>query len=181
MAAGAQVPASAPLTRIGAVRAIQPLQTSLANNQIIAHLKSDDNDIRAACAIALGFAGNGGSVSSLIAALHDADGDIGTAAVDALASIGEPAIEPLVAVLKSNQDQALYAAEALAKIGMPSFEALKTLAGSASPVSQRWAAVALGEMGIAEGLQVLTTLSQSNNEEVAFVAKDQLARLGKVQ
>ena len=86
-----------------------------------------------------------------------------------------------MAVLKSNQDQALYAAEALAKIGMPSFEALKTLAGSASPVSQRWAAVALGEMGIAEGLPVLTTLSQSNNEEVAFVAKDQLARLGKVQ
>ena len=83
--------------------------------------------------------------------------------------------------MKSNKDEALYAAEALAKIGMPSFEALKNLAGSSSPVSQRWAAVALGEMGLADGVPVLTTLSQSSNEEVAFVAKDQLARLGKVQ
>ncbi len=138
-------------------------------------------ELRAAAASALGFAGNRAAVARLIVALSDASSEVGLAAREALAGIGADAAVPLTAALNGGDVTALYASQSLAKIGEPALPALqKTAHNSANPVGQRWTAVALGGIGISSATDLLQTLAQDANKEVAQAAHEQLIRLGQI-
>ena len=168
--------------RTGAAQALQVIAAPQANPGLIAILDSTQNDPkqRIAAANALGFAGNRAAVAPLIRALNDSDGEVNLAAKNALAAIGPDASDALVAALHSDGPTALYAAQALAGTGTTSLPALEKAAQQGDATTQRWAAVALGELGTAEARPALETLAQSPNADVVFVAKEQLNRLGKL-
>lgn len=170
--------------RTGAANALTRIAAPEADPALIAALKNDKNetDLRAAAATALGFPHNTAGVSSLIGALSDQDGDVRDVARDALVQIGPEATDALIAAMQAGHTDAFYAAQAIAQQGMPALDALKKLASdSAHPVGQRWAAVALGDMGVAEAARPLQDLAKSFDPDVAYVAQAQLARLGQPQ
>jgi HEAT repeat protein len=180
-----------PTVRLGATRALQAAMygasetdsaTTLACSALISVLADDknDDDERAATASALGFAGDKRAVGPLIAALSDPDGDVSLAARDSLAAIGSDATAALITVIKKGGTSSYYASQALARQGAPALPALQAAAAdSTDPVGQRWAAVALGDLGITGASATLKQLSHSTNEDVAYVAKEQLNRLGQ--
>ena len=103
-------------------------------------------------------------------------------AQDALVQIGPEATDALIAAMQTGHTDAFYAAQAIAQQGMPALDALKKLAAdNTHPVGQRWAAVALGDMGVAEAAKPLQDLAKSPDPDVAYVAQAQLARLGQPQ
>jgi len=180
-----------PTVRLGATRALQAAltgasridgATSLACSALISVMLDDknDDDERAAAAAALGFSGDVRAVGALITALSDPSGDVSLAARDALAGIGSDATSALVAVIKKGGTSSYYASQALARQGAPALSALQaTAADSSNPVGQRWAAVALGDLGIKDASVTLQQLARSKNEDVAYVAREQLNRLGQ--
>lgn len=170
--------------RTGAANALTRVAAPEADSALIAALKNDNNesDLRGAAAAALGFPHNKAAVPALIEALSDRDGDVRDVAQSALVQIGPEAIDALVAAMQTGKTDAFYAAQAIAQQGMPALEALKKLAAdSAHPVGQRWAAVALGDMGVADAAKPLQDLAKSSDPDVAYVAQAQLARLGQPQ
>ena len=94
------------LGQIGDARAVEPL---------IVALKDQDWEVRRSAATALGKIGNEHAVEALIDLLEMMSGANDVAA-DALAKIGAPAVEPLIASLK-NWKVSEVAAEMLGKIG----------------------------------------------------------------
>jgi HEAT repeat protein len=179
--------------RLGATRALQAAlynssdtdaPAKLACSALISVLTDDknDDDERGSAAAALGFAGDRRAVASLIAALSDPSGAVSIAARDSLAAIGPAATDALVAVIKKGGTSSYYASQALARQGATALPALEaTAADAANPVGQRWAAVALGDLGVAGSSATLKQLARSSNEDVAYVAKEQLNRLGQTE
>lgn len=138
--------------------------------------------LRASAAIALGFPGDKLGVTPLVAQLHDASGDVSTASRDALAAIGPDSTSALAEAINGGGVVAYYAAQALSLQGVSALSTLqRTAANSANPVGQRWAAVALGEIGVSQARQTLVQLSTNSNQEVALVAREQLNRLGSAE
>jgi HEAT repeat protein len=182
---------SNPTVRLGATHALQAALTgssetdvasSLACSALISVMADDknDDDLRAAATAALGFAGNKKAVGPLIAALSDPNGDVSLAARDSLAAIGTDATEALVSVIRKGGTSSYYASQALARQGAPALPALQAAAAdTGSPVGQRWAAVALGDLGLSGASETLKQLAHSANEDVSYVAKEQLNRLGQ--
>ena len=181
-------------TQIGAAQALQIVAAPEANPGLFAILTkpqassavsagsaslSLDAPLRIAAAKALGFPGNKAAVAPLISALQDPDGTVNLAARDSLAAIGPDASDALIAATKQGGPIALYAAQALAQQGTIALPALEKATESADPNTQRWAAVALGELGVAEARPALEKLAASSNADVAFVANEQLNRIGK--
>jgi HEAT repeat protein len=170
--------------RTGAANALTRVAAPEADTALIAALKDENNDtdLRGAAATALGFPHNKVAVPTLIAALSDKDGDVRDEAQDALVQIGPEATDALIVAMQTGHTDAFYAAQAVAQQGMPALDALKKLAAdNAHPVGQRWAAVALGDMGIAEAAKPLQDLAKSADPDVSYVALAQLARLGQPQ
>jgi HEAT repeat protein len=171
-------------TRKGAADALARVAAPEADTALITTLTNQNNDseLRAAAATALGFPHNKAAVPSLITALSDRDGDVRDVAQAALVQIGPEATDALIAAMQAGHTDAFYAAQAVAQQGLPAMDALKKLAADTThPVGQRWAAVALGDMGVAEAAQPLQLLAKSSDPDVAYVAQAQLARLGQVQ
>src|SRR5262249_44368587 len=117
----------------------------------------------------------------LIQALSDPAGQVNTAARDALAAIGPEATTALIATMQKGGTDAYYAAQALSKQGPAALPALQKAAQNANPVSQRWAAGALGDRGVAEARPTLQALARSSDPDVSYVAKQQLDRMGRTQ
>lgn len=181
------------VTRLGAAQALRATLASAqaadaaavqAGTVLIGTMANDknDDDLRAASAEALGFPGNQKAVAPLIKALSDPSGEVSLAARDALAGIGPDATDALVATIQKGGTDSYYAEQALARQGAGALPALqKAAADAANPVGQRWAAVALGDLGVAGVSETLRKLASSPNEDVAYVAKEQLNRLGQTQ
>ncbi len=170
--------------RTGAANALARIAAPEANAALIATFKNERNDpeLRMAAVTALGFSHNSQAVVSLIPALSDKDGDVRDVARDALVQIGPEATDALIAVMRTGRTDAFYAAQAVSQQGTPALDALTKLAAdSAHPVGQRWAAVALGDMGVADAGKPLQELAKSSDPDVAYVAQSQLARLGQPQ
>jgi len=175
---------SAENIRTGAANALTRVAAPEADSALIAALKNQDNDsnLRGAAATALGFPRNKVAVPALIAALSDQDGDVRDVAQAALVQIGPEAIDSLITAMQAGHTDAFYAAQAIAQQGIPALDALKKLAAdNTHPVGQRWAAVALGDMGVADAAKPLQDLAKSSDPDVAYVAQAQLARLGQPQ
>ena len=180
--------------QIGAAQALQSIAAAQANPGLFSMLLYPQGNylkyasylpptapapLRIAAAKALGFTGNKAAVGPLISALQDPDGTVNLAARDSLAAIGPDASDALLAATKQGGPIALYAAQALAQQGTVALPALEKATESADPNTQRWAAVALGELGVAEARPALQKLAASSNADVAFVANEQLNRIGK--
>ena len=169
--------------RRGAALALQSLGAPEANSALISVLKNPayDTDARTAAALALGYPGNGAAVDPLVQALHDPDGDVDTAARDALSAIGPSAIDKLVTVIQTDGAEAYYAAQALANQGSAALPALTRVADGNNRVAQHWAAVALGSLsssGVQNARPLLVKLAKSTDDDVQYVANEQLHRLG---
>ena len=166
--------------RKGVASALLAVNSPSIDPALIAALKDQDLRVRAAAAAGLGFAGNAPAVPALIAALSDPDptGNTPLAARDALAAIGTPALAPLTTEMARGGVDAWYASQALAHMGVLALPALQREAANSDPTAQRWAAVALGGMGLADARPTLEQLAQSTNPDVQYVAREQLARLG---
>jgi HEAT repeat protein len=169
--------------RTGAAEALQSLGAPEANDALIAVLKNtaNDSDARTAAALALGSPGNSAAVDPLVQALHDPDGDVDTAARDALTTIGPAAIDKLVTVIQTDGAEAYYATQALEKQGAAALPALQRVADGNNRTAQHWAAVALGSLsssGVQSARQVLVKLAKSSDDDVQYVANEQLHRLG---
>ena len=191
---GALRGASSDGARIGAAQALQIIASPQSNPALFATLAYPQANslrfmsalppiakapLRVAAAKALGFPGNKAAIGLLIAALEDPDGSVNLAARDALAAIGPDAADALLAATKQNGPVALYASQALARLGTSALPTLEKATESADPITQRWAAVALGELGVAEARPSLVKLAASSNADVAFVANEQLDRIGR--
>jgi len=116
-----------------------------------------------------------------VQALHDPDGDVDTAARDALSAIGPSAIDKLVTVIQTDGAEAYYAAQALANQGSAALPALTRVADGNNRVAQHWAAVALGSLsssGVQNARPLLVKLAKSTDDDVQYVANEQLHRLG---
>ncbi len=165
--------------RLGAVQTLQTLHAPEADAALAQVLQTnrDAPDIRAAAATALGFSDNRPGVAPLIAALNDPDGGVAAAAQQSLTTIGASAAPELLAVLQRGGTDALYAAQALGRQGTAILPALRQAAGTAPAAQQRWIAVALGEVGTADARSPLEQLAQSPDNDVKYVAQQQLNRL----
>lgn len=169
--------------RAGAAQALQTLGASEANGALIAVLNNTayDSDARSASAQALGFPNNASAVDPLVRALSDADGQVNTAARDALSRIGAPAVDKLITIIQSDGAEAYYAAQVLANLGPSAVPALTRVADGSNRIGQHWAAVALGTLssaGVVEARPVLQRLAKSSDEDVQYVANEQLHHLG---
>ncbi len=164
--------------RMGAAQTLQVIGAREANAPLISILKGNGSpELKAAASSALGFEGNTEAVTPLIATMISDTGTVGDAARDALAAIGSGATDALTGLLSQGGTQAYAAAQALAKQGTPALSALQKAAQSPNPVTQRWSAVALGSLGVAEARPVLEQLGKSSDADVAYVAQEQLRQL----
>ncbi len=108
------------------------------------------------------------AVAPLIAALSDPDGNVATAAQQNLHRYRPACCAGLMTVLQRGGTDALYAAQSLGRQGTPALSALQQAAGTASPLAQRWIAVALGTVGTAEARPALQQLAQSPDSDVKY-------------
>jgi HEAT repeat protein len=106
--------AAGALGKLGDARAIEPLIDCLKGHSA-GHL-----DLRVAAATALGQLGDTQAYEPLIACLQHSDSDVRRAAANALGQLGDTrAIEPLIDYLKNPSGDPSAAAEALIKLGEP--------------------------------------------------------------
>lgn len=165
--------------RLGAAQTLQTLRAPEATAALTQALQTnkDAPDVRSAAAAALGFTDNRPGIAPLIAALGDPDGNVATAAQQAITAIGPAAVPDLLTVLQRGGTDALYAAQALGRQGTPALSALQQAVGTSTPTTQRWLAVALGNVGTAEARPTLEQLAQSPDSDVKYVAQQQLNHL----
>lgn len=171
------------LVRLGAIQALLSVHAPAANAALIQALTQDhtEADVRSAAAAALGYSGNRAAVTPLIQSLNDPQGEVATAAVDALSAIGPDATAALIQQTRQGDITAYYAAQALGKQGRAALPALQQAASGATSPAQRWTAVALGETHQPEARPTLEQLAKSADPNVSSAARQQLDRLGSVQ
>lgn len=169
--------------RRGAATALATAEAPQADPALIAALRDTDPTVREAAARALGFPNNTAAVQPLIAALSDTDpyGRVTLAARDSLAAIGKPATDALIAAMQRGGTDAYYASQALAREGTTVVAELQQVARGPNTVGQRWAAVALGDIGGSDARPTLEQLEKSKDPDVAYVARQQLDRMGSAQ
>lgn len=174
--------------RLGVAQALIPVRDPETDPALARLLQTDtqDADVRAAAAKALGFSGNRGGIAPLVAALNDPSGTVAEAATQALAQIGPAAAPTLISLLAKGGTTAYYASTALGELldsdhGHEILMQLATAVKSANPTLQRWAAVALGNTDLAGAKDILEQLAKSSDADVAYVAQQQLNRFEQAQ
>jgi HEAT repeat protein len=122
-----------------------------------------------------------GNVQGLIEALHYGNGNSETSrkAAESLATIGAPAVEPLIAVLTSSKEVARgCAAWALGKIGdARAVEPLIAALGDSNDHVRELAASALGKIGDSRAVEPLIAALKDSNEMVRAKAAASLGWL----
>lgn len=123
-----------------------------------------------------------GSVKELLGMLTDPSWVVRRSVVDALATLGEAAVEPLCELLRTRrEDEARIAAavDALsASRAASTDQAAARLAGDDNPAVAADAAQVLGRRRSAAALPLLVKLTQHDNDNVAVAAIEALGRIG---
>jgi len=161
------------LSKIDDERTIEPL---------IAALKDKDPDVVWRAAAALGDKGDNRAIEPLIATLKHKDLAVQHFVAAALVKIGEPAVEPLITVLKNTNSDAfrVKAITMLDKIGdKRAVEPLITVLKVADADTTRTAAaIALGKIGDKRAVRPLITLLKDKDPEVQKLAAEALVKIG---
>jgi HEAT repeat protein len=144
--------ASSPLPdqRWWAVRTLAEISNSRVPDLLVEALHDPEPSVRQCAALGLRKQPNPGAVAALIGLLDASDSLTADLAADALIAVGEPAVEPLLAVLADGHPRArLLAAKALALIGDPrAIPALFYALDEDSALLEYWASAGLDRMGI---------------------------------
>ena len=167
---GVRVDAAIALGRMGDARAVEPL---------IAALEDEASIVRLEATLALGTIGDARAVGPLATALGK-EGASANSIGDALAAMGAPAVESLIAALRDERhDRRAASASALGKIGDPrAVEPLiDALEDGADDVSIA-AAGALGEIGDARAVEPLVAGCAAHEAVRRRAAALAAARLG---
>ena len=171
--------------RQNAAKALGQIKDVKAVEPLIEALGDKDNDVRKYAAAALGYIGDTKAIKPLIEALKVVDfydEDAREAAMNALVSIGEPAVEPLIEALGDKEIKTgtrCYAAEALGNIGdnralKPLIEAL----GDEETFIKFYAAEALGNIGDNRAVEPLIEALKDEDENVRKAAAYALGEIG---
>jgi HEAT repeat protein len=159
------------LAEIGDPRAVEAL--------VIALKDKGHRFVRVSAACALGKIGNARAVEPLITALGDDENAVSAFAADALVALGEPAVEPLMAMFKSETPG--EAASLLIRIGAPAVGSLiSALPDSEAAVRQR-AALALGQTHDPRVIEPLIKALKDNHQGVRRAAINALCNIGSPQ
>jgi HEAT repeat protein len=164
---------------IDAVDAIEQIGSE-AVKPLLSLLESANASIRREAARALGRIGDGSVGPALQELLSDEDADVRETAIVALKDTAKSeAVDPLVAVLKSDDEVRWRAAQVLGTIGdVRAVDPLvAALADSDDGVSS-WAAVSLGEIGEAGAVEALVHALEDENANVRGPAAAALGRIG---
>ena len=137
--------------------------------------------VRRSAAVGLGRSGSPAVIPTLVRALGDPDGDVQSAASDALLSpaLAAVATPSLIATFQRPTPVPFNASQTLARMGNQAVPALEQAAQSPDAQTQTWAAVTLGQTdsktpGIVEAL---TPLTNSANGGVKYAAQEAINRL----
>jgi HEAT repeat protein len=137
--------------------------------------------VRRGAALGLGRSGSPAAIPTLVRALGDPDGDVQSAASDALLSpsLSGPAVAPLIASFTRPTPVPFNAAQTLARMGNQAVPQLEVASRSGDRRTQTWAAVTLGETdskdpGILSSLKPLTA---SADAQTRYAAAQALSRL----
>ena len=169
--------------RRNAVEALGGIGTPEAIRAVTAILDNPASaqPIRRVAIQALGRSGNTSVISKLIDALGDKDGDVASAAQDALVSseLASTAIPQLIAAFTRPSPIPFNASQVLTNMENLSIPALKAALVSPEPQIQMWAAVSLGQSNThdPEVAAALRPLQQSTNEQVRYAASEALAHV----
>ena len=137
--------------------------------------------MRQSAAVGLGRSGSPGVIPTLVRALGDRDGDVQSAASDALLSpaLSAQAVPPLIATFGRPTPVPFNASQTLARMGNQAVPQLEQAAQSADAPTQTWAAVTLGQTDskTAGIVQALTPLTRSADAQVRYAAQEAINRL----
>lgn len=128
-------------------------------------LERDDSYVRASAAKVLGKLKDIRAVHPLVAALRDKEDEVTKAAAEALGKIGTPAVDALIAALKTEGTR-LTAAEVLGQIGdVRAVEPLISLLKDKNTLLRETAAGALRKTGGADAEQALNQFAFAERKE----------------
>ncbi|MGD2176521.1 MAG: HEAT repeat domain-containing protein [Anaerolineae bacterium] len=148
---------------------------------LIAALGDKAWQVRSRAAWALGALGDERAVYPLLKLLDDDNRDVHREAITALGGIGEPALDPLIAVLVTRSGEVpMRAARAITLLGGPAVPALVTALVSETGEVREGAAMALAEIG-APAVEPLVATAQSESPEMRRGAVAALGRIGDLE
>jgi HEAT repeat protein len=167
--------------RAGAATTLGKIKDANSVEPLIAALKDKTVSVKRSAALALGVIGDPQAIPPLIAALKlkGNQKNIGPDITTALGSIGEPAINSLIALLRDeNIDVRSLAADALVKIGQPAVEPLIPLLNEDPIYVKKNAANILGEIRDPRAIAPLLAIFQ-NDAEIMRSTTDALVKIGQ--
>ncbi|MGC8785781.1 MAG: HEAT repeat domain-containing protein, partial [Armatimonadota bacterium] len=130
-------------------------------------------------AAALGQTGQSAAIPYLLEALSDADGGVGEAAANSLATLGAPAVQPLVAKLAAGNPTVAYlAARALSAMGDVSIPALQSALNSSNANTRHWTLIALAGNNSPRAVELLRQIQARIPESERWIIQEAIMRLG---
>lgn len=152
-----------------------------ARAEVIAVLSSGNERVRRGAVIALGKLGEEGSITALIEALRDPDGEVRQQACVALGDIGKPAVSPLIGVLRTENELLLRGAiTALGLVGKPAIPALAMALRHEGDLRASVGAVrALAEINDRSSVNILIRVIEDERGEVREAAREALESIRK--
>lgn len=147
--------------------------------QVLTHTR-DDGEVRARAARALSVIGGPKAIDALTSSLGDWDLKVRTSVITGLQTMGETAVQPVVAAMASGSTEVRRAgASVLEKIDSPgALQALLQLAKDSDPVVRASVARGLGFQSSSVRSDVLVSMLADPNGAVADTAANVLAELG---
>jgi len=141
--------------------------------------KSEDMEVRAAAAAALGWPQNTAAIETLLIALHDPEGRVVDAAVNSFAAIGPSAIPALMPLfVDPDPTYALYASHALVKMGDAAAPALMQALDSPQQQVQLWASITLADLGYRQAIPQMIQLYEHSQGNFKWAVAQGLRKLG---
>ncbi len=144
------------------------MKESAGTEELLHNLSHKDAKIRGDTAWALGKLGDERAIDPLIRALDDNNSNVQEWAALALVKIGRPAIEPLMAAMKSRNDPVKWQAAAVLGLINDSnaTEALSLALESNNSTVRYWGAASLGQIRDNRTRDALVSLLGDSNETV---------------
>jgi len=163
--------------RMSATMALGQIGDARAVDSLIAALKDENSNVRGNIADALGKIGDKRAVVPLIFALKDKDYGVRRAAVDALGKIGQPAVEPLLVILRGNLKDGMEHARAM-QAGISLWDCRRFSLRLITKDIRIGAAEALGHIGDPRAVESLFAALKNKWEGLRRASIEALGKIG---